>query len=112
MAARKPPVKSAAKSSKTTRAKPKKPFHTTQVDDPIIIKPGGSLVIEMDKNFRDAHTPSKPNKKGHKHPDATRITEVAILNKNGTAVKRFTVTDKDAQVQICYLNPANGCDCP
>lgn len=107
--------KAARKSTKTGSKKVAKrgvkgPLHPNQVDEPIIIK-GGSLVIEMDKNFRSPHTPSHPRKKGHKHPDATRITYVVLLDRSGNEKDRMTATDRYDQVMVCYENPVNGCGC-
>jgi hypothetical protein len=99
--------KARAREQSTSRVK-----HRTQTDDPIIIKPGNSLVIEIDKNFRDAHNPGNPKKKGHKHPDATRVTWVRIFDEDGALLHEYEVTDETAYVQVCYENPVNGCECP
>jgi hypothetical protein len=97
---------------KTTEQTKSQPFHPKQVDDPIIVKPGGSLLIEMDVNFRDPHDPKPGKKKGHKHPNATQITYVLIKDKHDKLKTKIEITDKDDQVVICYKNSVNGCDCP
>ena len=103
------PGSKARTKSGTKKIARQRPFQT---DDPIIIKPGGSLLIEIDKHFSQTHTPSNPKKKGHKHPDATRITQVVVFKGNGAVLNRFTVSNAnaDAFVQVCYDTP-NGCDC-
>lgn len=111
MPTKKATPKSSKRSSTKIEIRKTQPLHPQQVDDPIIIKRGSSLLLEMDKNFRDPHSPTNPNKKGNKHPDATKITFVLIKDKNNKLKTKLEITDKDDYVVICYENPANGCRC-
>ena len=105
MATKKKPAKKKAAKKATTD---KQMFQT---DDPIIIKPGGSLLLECDKRFNKSHTPSSPKSKGHKHPNATHLVEIVILDKDGNAIDSIPITDPEYGVAICYYT-LNGCDCP
>ena len=87
----------------------KAPASPFQTDDPIIVKPGGSLTIEWDKAFDEVYDPGG-KKEGKKHKIATRLRQVVILDKAGKVKQRVSITDAEDQVMICYDTP-NGCEC-
>lgn len=99
----------AAKKTSTKQAKATKPKagkkQFLQTDDPIIIKPGGSISIEFDDTFSRQPDPSNHRRK-HRHPTASQLTQL-VINYTGGAQDRFNLAAGD-WVQICYT----GSKCP
>lgn len=72
-----------------------------QADDPIIVKPGGSISIEFEASFLQQANPSA-NRRKHKHPNALQLLQVVILRKDGPP-ERYALGPDDS-VAICYTN--------
>ena|SRR6266498_3792708 len=88
--------KTSAKQAKATKAGKNQ---LLQTDDPIIIKPGGSISIEFDDTFSRQPDPSNHRRK-HRHPTAAQLTQV-VINYSGGGQDRFNLAAGD-WLQICY----------
>jgi hypothetical protein len=98
-------TKSNKRSSAKTGSSKSKGSGLIQVDDPIIVKPGGSITIEFERRFGRQANPSARRRK-HRHAGASRLTQVVIQYSDGTD-ESFNLGSGDA-VQICY----EGSYCP
>jgi len=93
------------KTSKTKSVRGAKGPGAKQLDDPIIVKPGGSLDVEIDStNFRQRPHASKWL---YRHPGSSRLTRVVIKQSDGTSEPPISLGAGDS-VQICYV----GSKCP
>ncbi len=70
-----------------------------QTDDPIIVKPGGSLLVEIDStSFQQRPHASKWL---YRHPSSSQLTWVVIKHRNGTSDPPIRLGPGD-WLQICY----------
>ena len=98
-------------SKKSGKRKGKK--NILQVDDPIIVKPGNSLLLEWYQptgggGFDKRHNPGG-KKKGRKHDTAGPLKRVVLIAGDGMTIKgHLDATDPADQFVICY----KGSSCP
>jgi hypothetical protein len=100
-------TKKKASSKKKVTGKSAQDKNLLQTDDPIIIKPGGSITVEFDRKFGSVTSPSALRRR-RRHNIANALTKVRIYRNN---VPTDYALNPGDYVVICYDSCRRVGDC-